>query len=555
MTLSFERATPEQIGLYLPMSRTFANGARLAVRYRKISESTWKSGHPLMRIRPEWSETETTGSGLPVAAYAGTVFDLTPGTGYELELTLTEPGQSTQTMTTSATTRALPAVAGAANKTATPATLRGMLDGLNPGDVLELDNGSYSNLDFYIDRSGSASQPITIRGKSRAGVIVTNPSRVIQLRNASHLVIENMTLRGSGVDSGTAASSQAVQFHNAWAGQSFVTLRGLDISGVDVGVVADGTINSVLVYNCRITGNNTWTQSLIETNATWNDDGIRVPGEGNAVFENTLYGFGDTFAVASGIHSAAVHFYRNLVKMTGDDAFEADYATRNIGFYDNHVSNCGTLLSMDPVYGGPLYCFRNIAINTMRGPYKLNSPNSGFMIYNNTVVRTEGRTGWGWVQFNNGSQESWTYVNNLLIYRGGSKLMAFEPGGATLLDFTHNGWYPNGSTWWRSTGGSYNSVTEARAGLPATTPLFGTSTARHQFDVVTSADPFATSITLGASHLNEVTTTFTPTLAAGATAKNAGRAIANVTDGHSGAAPDIGAIISGRALPHWGADR
>lgn len=554
LSLNIERATPEQIGLYLPMSRTFPEGTTLTLRYRRVGDTAWRVGHPLMRIRPEWSDAAPTGLGLPVAAFAGSVFDLIPGSRYELELTLTEPGQSAQVVTTPADTRALPPAAGAATKTATPATLRSVLDGLNPGDVLELADGNYA-IDFYIDRAGTAAQPIYIRGQSRGGVVVSSSTRAIQLRGASHLVIENMTLRGTGVDSGTAASSHGVHFHDGWAGQSFVTIRDLDIVGVDVGVVASATVNSVLIYNCRLTGNNTWSQTSIETNATWNDDGIRLPGEGNVAFENTLYGFGDSFAVIAGVHSAAVHFYRNLVKMTGDDAFEADYGTRNLSFYDNHITNCGTLMSMDPVYGGPVYCFRNVAINTMRGPFKLNSNNSGFLIYNNTMVRTEGRTGWGWVQFNNGRLDNWAYVNNLLIYRGTTgHLMAMESTGMTVMDFSHNGWFPDAATWWSNTGSSFSTMTDAiRMGQRAHTPLFGTGTVRHQNDVVTTTDPFAVPVVLGASHLNEVTATYTPALASGSTPRGAGLALPNVTDGYSGTAPDMGAIMTGRPLPRWGA--
>ena len=65
------------------------------------------------------------------------------------------------------------------------------------------------------------------------------------------------------------------------------------------------------------------------------------------------------------------------------------------------------------VWGGPLYCFRNIIVNTMRGPLKLNNTNSGFLIYSNTIVRTTGTTDWGWVQFNNGDLRNWAYRNNL----------------------------------------------------------------------------------------------------------------------------------------------
>jgi hypothetical protein len=59
-------------------------------------------------------------------------------------------------------------------------------------------------------------------------------------------------------------------------------------------------------------------------------------------------------------------------------------------------------------------------------------------------------------------------------------------------------------------------------------------------------------VSLGANHLAEVTTLQVPAIATGATPKNAGVAIPNITDGYSGSAPDMGAIIAGRAVPTWG---
>lgn len=71
----------------------------------------------------------------------------------------------------------------------------------------------------------------------------------------------------------------------------------------------------------------------------------------------------------------------------------------------------------------------------------------------------------------------------------------------------------------------------------------------------TVSDPFVASITLGADHLAEFTTAAMPALQASASAKNAGVPIANVTDGYTGAAPDMGALIEGRPVPRWGAAR
>jgi hypothetical protein len=555
LSLTVERTTPEQIGLYFTMVRAVAADSRVTIRYRRAVDTDWRVGHPLLRINPDW----VTGGApeAPVDSFAGAIFDLTPGTAYDVEITLDEPGQTAQTLIERITTRALPGAAPSATANASPSDdLQASFDALGPGDVLELADGTYEVDGLFLASSGTETAPIYIRGQSRTGVVLhASSGSVLQLQEASHVVIENLTLEGSGTDSGTDASSRGVAFWDG-ATQENVTIRGVDMRGVDQAVVASGTTRGTLVYDCDLRGNNVWTQPFIETNLTWNDDGVRLPGEGNCAFENTLRGFGDSFAVTNGVHSAAVYFYRNRIEMTGDDSFEADYGTRNLAFYDNNITNAATFLSLDPLWGGPLYCFRNVVVNTMRGPFKLNNTNSGFLVYSNTIVRTQGTTDWGWVQFNNGDLRNWAYRNNLLVYRGsGSQLLAIESGANDPIDFTNNAWFPDGSVWWSSSGGSFSSVGGARTGLPATTPVFGTSSARHEGDVVTTSDPFAAPITLGGDHLTEVTTMATPSLRSGANVQNAGVELPNITDGFTGSAPDIGAVIAGRPVPHWGASR
>lgn len=89
-----------------------------------------------------------------------------------------------------------------------------------------------SMLTASIARSGTSSQPIYIRGKTRSGVILRSSGRVMQLQAASNVVIENMTLLGSGVDSGTNASSVCIGF---WDGalQENITMRDLNTHGVE----------------------------------------------------------------------------------------------------------------------------------------------------------------------------------------------------------------------------------------------------------------------------------------------------------------------------------
>ena len=158
-------------------------------------------------------------------------------------------------MTVAASTRALPPAAPAATQTAAPSDdLQAVFAALAPGDVVELADGTYAVDELYLDVAGTADAPIYIRGASRSGVVLDDPTgRVLQLQAASHVIIENLTLQGSGTDSGTDASSNGVGF---WDGalQENVTIRSVDILGVDMGVVAWGTTHSLLGLRLRTAG-------------------------------------------------------------------------------------------------------------------------------------------------------------------------------------------------------------------------------------------------------------------------------------------------------------
>jgi len=548
--IQFEVATPHQIGMYIPLGATAATDASATVRYREAGTAEWHTGHPLVRIVPGWNDRD--GPVPLVDALAGTIFDLEPGTAYEIEVTLTTPA-GVETLRAVRATRALPGPSGPATVHATPSSnLQAIVNALQPGDVLELANGTY-NLPsgIYLDTSGTEAAPITTRGQSRNGVVLHRDKEpVLGLGHASHVVVEDLTFEGSGIDASDAGPAVSL-----WSGavHEFVTLRRLTVRGVDTGILASNTVRSVLVYDCDLRGNNLWNEDFVESSKTWDDDGIRIPGEGNCAFHNTLHGFGDSFAVNNGVVSAGVYFYLNRVTMTGDDACEGDYGTRNMAFYDNHVTNASTLLSLDPLWGGPFYCFRNIAVNTGRGPFKLNSGESGFVIYNNTIVRTDGSIPVGWIQYNNGDLRGWSFRNNILVYHGRGNPLVLESGGCNPIDFTNNAWYPDGRVQWSNTGGNAPSFAAILTQLYETDPVYGTSRHRHEGDVVIAAEPFTSLVPLGANHLVEVTTQYVPILDAASAARGAGTPIPNITDGYSGAAPDMGAIISGRPTPDWGA--
>ncbi len=560
-----------------------AAGTRVDVRYRAAGSATWRTAHPLIYIDP--TLTETGGPEAVVSAFGGSIFDLAPGTTYELELTINEAGRAARVLTASRATRALPGAAATANKTATPLdNLQAKFDALVAGDVLVLANGTYDITSLVLNVRGTEAAPIYIRGTSRTGTVIRNLnvnaySGIITTRNVAHVVIEDLTLQGDGVDHGLSDSSFSAGISQAITGLTLVptnlTIRRVSMLGVDRGVVTYGRVDGWLLYDCTLLGNNTWDKSWTDNpaasnsypNWTWNDDGVRLAGEGNCAWNNTLSGFGDCFASAVSpsfpVASHAIHYYRNKILHTGDDAWEADYAARNVSFYDNYIGNSGTLFSADPVYGGPTWCFRNISINAWRGPFKWNSENSGMLVYANTIIKSgniwRGSGGWIWNQPNNGGAspaKNWAFRNNLVFKSGTSpnaNILSFDANGSDYYDVDHNGWYSDGVFSWPNQNGdsqSFTSLAAARTGLPAINLFLG-SVQRHSGDIVLAADCLDPPLALTV-YTAQYTAMALPTLRAGTSARGAGANIPGITDGFSGAAPDMGALIAGRGLTAYG---
>jgi hypothetical protein len=551
-------ATPEQISLLLPVTGALPQTSTATVRYKQSATSTWVAAHPLYRVRPDFSETPAVWTVADVFAWP--IIGLSPGTAYDVEVTVSS-GTTVELRTASFATRSLPPAAGAPNKTvaagSSGAQLQAALDGLNPGDVLQIENGTYNVSELTINRSGTANAPIYVRGQTRDGVVITDATdSVFSWANANYVVLENLTLRGSNVDGGLAVYHWGIHASDQ-VNPQYGTIRNVTVTGVQQGIVFDTEVSGFLIYDNTLVGTNLWTNAYLDSNLTWDDDGIRPPGFGNVVFNNSLRGFGDSLSAAR--HSGGtgltevrgLHFYRNEIRNSGDDLFEGDYGQRNITLYDNRSHNSMTFVSLDPFYGGPLVAARNILINIGRTPFKWNSTNSGQFVYNNTMVIGETLHGFsGWYQPNNGAQRAYGYRNNILVYRGGGDFTPWlESTVHDPIDFSHNSWYPNIGLQW---GSVYNSLAAAQAGLPNTTPIFSGQTKRMFQDNATTADPFEPAVPTGTNFLSEVTGTFVPTLETGSSPKNSGVTIANITDDFTGAAPDRGAVISGRAPIAWG---
>lgn len=550
LSFGFDQQTPNQISINATHTRTLAAGSTGRVDYRVNGSSTWIDGGYLYRTRAS--------QGATADAFAGWIVDLLPNTTYEVRIECIESGVTTYTTSTRAT-RALPAEGETANKTANTGNFSTVMAGAAAGDVIALAAGTYSLSGFSWVSPGTSGSPVVIRGAGiDSTILVDATGQVLTLTGSSYVTFEDMTIRGSQTDSGTDASSIGVVFGSGGVPIN-ATFRRIKFDGCDQGVKVWATHSiGLLVYDCDFVGNNTWDKTYTlnggAVNLTWNDTGVHMPGDGNCVWNCTFSGHGDSCKLGyqDVWASRACFFYRNWVKRAGDDGtVEFDEASGNCAAYDNRVQNSGTVVSFDGVSDGPVGFFRNVCANQTRGPWKFTSGCAGARIWNNTIIaatkENDAATNQDFGQYastNGGANFNYDYDyrNNLLIYRGANNVSSFGCTNQGTWTQNHNAWYPNIGFQMHYQGSTYANLAAAQSGL----------TPRMVGDVIVTSDPFASPITLGADYTTEYTGHLDARITSGA-AKNAGTAIAGVTDGFSGAAPDIGAEISGRVTPAIGA--
>ncbi len=570
-------ATPEQIALWLPTTGTVATTATATCNYRVVGAGSWTTGHPLYRVRPSLSVTPDFGGSI-ADGFAWTIFDLVPGTQYEVEVTVTEGAAVNVLPSLITTTRALPAAAGAVTVNvaagSTAAQIASAINGAAAGAVIQINGDcNIGTSTITITSGGTSGSPKYIRGITRGTTITkTNIGTIFSVSSTNgHLIFENMTLAGNGVDAGASAPAYTEAFGTSDVSivvKPRITIRNITATGIDKFVNFFDT-QEMLVYDCIATGNNIWQTSpvdFLETNRAWDDDGVQLSGRGNCVFNCTLTGFGDTIAYTQhasgyqGTPTVSAHAYRNIIDSSCDDCAEFDHGRRNLTFYDNYCKNIMTCDSQDPLYGGPAIIVRNAYVNPGNVSYhKWNSNGSGWFLYNNTYIstnynmRSDQNVGIWYTQ--GFDHRSYGHRNNVYVCSdtGLNTTLQMDSTTNDPVDWTHNSWVPNNGI--QMKGGFWGTLAAAQSGISNSQPIFGSFYSPNNRplaqDNITISQPFSTAVTLGANSSNNYAGSVVPT-PNHASLLNTGLALPNITDGFSGAAPSRGAIIVGRQAPFYG---
>ncbi len=535
-------ATFHHIGVYWNISGDDDTDSTMTLEYRAVGTADWNQAADAMRSDPA---VVVNGSPLGLNAWAASAMFVEPGVTYELRLTLTDPdgGGTARTVTATARTKpvadptgrqrnVVPGGGGGDGTAANPFRgLQAAADAAQPGDVFHVAAGTYDG--FAITTSGTATRPIAFVGPDSGQAIIDGGGtdrEVIAIgtydRPTGYVIVRNLVVQNGrwGID--------AQRTHD-------IVIEDNTIRDVGFGVYnrrGAGDESNQTVCNNTITGRTAWPGSGIPA-----ERGIDLRGTGNAVCYNRVTNFGDCISVQPSTGASFGNdVYGNDAAYCVDDGIEIDYNRANVRVWRNRVTNARMGISVQPIYGGPAYLFRNELFNLESNPIKLNNSPSGLFVAHNTAVK-----------LGNGLSDPsapWTnavFRNNLFL----GTAYAFEfttvaPRG--FRDFDYGGW---GTT--REIGGTsapffkWDNVRSDRiSDLPPGVEDHGTAV---DFgDLVDASLPprWDVAVTPGSRDLR---------LANGSAGIDRGAVLANLNDGFStSGAPDLGAFERGQPAPHYG---
>ena len=528
-----DRPTLLSIGVQALITDDDDHDASVTVRYRQVGTPDWRVALPLYRVRPE----VVTGFTVP-EQFAGSVLELRPATSYEVELHAVDPDGTDDTRTVTATTRAVPGdpITPRAVRVTDVSALNAVLASAAAGDVITLANGTYTG-NFSIDGSGTESNPIVIRGESVDGAILDGGGctgcNVLEVYG-SYVHLEGLTIQNA---------SRALRFQGGGATNNVV--RRVHIRDVTLGIGSRDNQLDFYVCDNELEGRLTWPSVYTDDGGTHaNDDGINMAGDGHVVCHNRLVGFGDAMKIEQD-GARSFDAYGNEVTSAYDNALELDAMTGNGRAFRNRFTNVFAPLSFQPIYGGPMYAFRNVVINVVDEQMKLHGLGtgqepSGIFAFHNTFVSSAHAMHVA----TTATTHYVTLQNNLFVGPSapdaGRTCDWDAPRDNAFVDY--DGWFPQGEFFFFASGASLRY------------PNFAAMVAGGIYEangVLLTAPIFASGLTAPSSYMTALASPDV-TLDGASNAIDRGAILANVNDGFMGTGPDLGALERGCAIPIYG---
>jgi hypothetical protein len=610
--------------------------AAVSVFYRKKGDTPWRDGLPLLRIGGE-RINENALQYITPHMLAGSIFDLEPGVEYECRFVLSDPdgvdGKPEAVVTVRTRPDPKPAADGKVyhvyppgfNGTKQQPAFTGLLGAyftgssgadyfnaypprVQPGDVILVHAGVYkddryryggplgtiSSGTYFLTQSGTASRPIVIKAAGDGEVVFDGDGayNLFNVMAANYNYFEGLTIRNTELAFQGGLKSIA--------GSSGITIRNCRFEDIGRGIYTDwsGSKDYTITDNVFI-GKFDPSRLRGFTGITWqaiNRDGppklvseyaVKIYGSGHVVAFNSVANFHDGIDIATygnpdGTPNpirdrlpVSIDFYNNDVSNVEDNCIETDGGAYNIRVFRNRCFNSGhRALSVQPMFGGPVYFIRNIVYHAPEGgAVKFTASAAGLVIYHNTFLAP--------VKPMLLAASNVHYRNNLILGKSETLETFAVETNTNYSSSDYNGFRPNEgadfSFEWSSPpfqvranfpGAAGTSVvpspvsTQQQAQIEAAArerrrfkslTEYSAATGQDKHSVLLDYDVFVKVSPPGP----DPTTLYKPAnfdfqLRPNSAAVDAGVRLPGINDDYTGRAPDLGAYETGRPLPHYG---
>jgi hypothetical protein len=627
--LIVEPPTLLSLGFEWPIEGDDNRNATVAVSYRKRGEQAWREGPPLLRIGNERINENALQYVTP-NGFAGSIFELEPATEYECRFVLADPdgvsGRAERTVTVRTRPEPRPAPGGRLYHVYPPdykgerlqPAFTGLLaayytgsshsDNFNTfparvqaGDTILVHAGIYkddrlryggglgtvSSGTYFLTQSGTADRPIVIKAAGDGDVIFDGAGayNLFNVMAANYNYFEGLTIRNT--DLAFQAGLKNI------AGSVGLTIRRSRFDNVGRVIYTDWSgskdyyiADNVMIgrfnpnYLMGFTGR-TW-QNLPEFNpALVSEYAVKVYGSGHVVAHNSIANFHDGVDVATYGNPdgsptpvrdrlpVSIDFYGNDISNVEDNCIEADGGAHNIRIFRNRCFNHGhRALSVQPMFGGPVYFIRNIVYHAPEGgAVKFTASSSGIVVYHNTFIAP--------VKPMLLAASNVHYRNNLILGRSETLETFAVETNTNYSSSDYNGFRPNEgaefSFEWSTPPLSMRANFPGEPGTLSTQQQsqfeakmrerrrfrtlreYSDATGQDRHSVLVDFDIFEKVAAPGP----DPRTLYKPVdfdfrLRAGSIAEDAGIRLPGVNDDFTGRAPDLGAYERGRPVPHYG---
>ncbi len=441
---------------------------------------------------------------------------------------------------------------------------------------------------YYLTASGTPDRPIAIKGAGDGEVIIDGRGNfaLFNVQAAHYNYFEGLTFRNTDIA--------------IWAGRQFIagakglTVKRCRFEDVGMGVFSNFSgSNNFYIADSTFLGRDDSTRLLGWSGDFWRQVAkasgqdfppamssyvaVKIYGPGHVVAHNYIANFHDGIDVetygnpdgSSAIDGPAypgrefwdrrpvsIDFYNNYLTNFHDNAIEIDGSLHNIRVMRNLMLNSASHpMCNQPAAGGPVYWIRNIAYHAPGGSTRMSSGAAGVLFYNNTVVSETVA----------GSSANVHWRNNLMLGQNAAPAIFNVTTNTGYSSSDYNGFRPNPgaapSFHWNSPAAPNGVGDGTRESLQArqfaTLADYARATGQDRHSVTVDYDVFLAVPKLDARDVATVQRLYDGKaldfrLRPGSSEVDRGVAIANVTDGSAGAAPDLGALEVGQPLPVYG---